>query len=199
MPERIVGDLSLGSVLLAGPANGLGERLAAGGAEVDAASGLDAAPGRRYDLAIHAGDSAAISEAELANLCAASDRVLLAPAGPAAAAALARHGYVRDFEADWSALAAGAVLFARAEEPASDAARRYESELAAREEELARLRDRLVAKDEEIGEARGHAAEMEAHAQFLIGIAKRVQARSPKLFKLLGSLLRRARGLLGAR
>jgi hypothetical protein len=198
MPERIVGDLSPGSVLLAGPANGLGERLAAGGAEVDAAAGLAEPPARRYDLAIRVGVGGEVPESELANLCAASDRVLLSPAGPAAAAALAGHGYVRDFAADWSALAPGAVLFARAEQPASEAARRYETELNARDEELARLRDRLVAQDEEIGEARGHAAEMEAHAQFLIVIAKRLQNLSPRLFTLLGRVLRRARGLLGA-
>ncbi len=196
MAERIAGDLSLGSVLLAGPAtNGLGERLAASGAEV-VAGDAETSAGRRYDIAIRIGGSEPPTEAEVATLCAASDRVLLAPADPEAAAALARHGYVRDFAADWSALAADAVLFTPAEEPAGAAARRYEAELAERDEELARLRDRLVALEEEIGEARGHAAEMEAHAQFLIGIAKRIQARAPRLFRLLGRVLRRARGLL---
>ncbi len=199
MPERIVGDLSPGSVLLAGPANGLGERLAAGGAEVDAA-GLTEPPARRYDLAVRVGGPEQLPEAELDNLCAASDRVLLAPAGPELAAALAARGYLRELERDYSAIAPGAALFVRAEQPAAaELARRYEGALSARDEELRRLRDLLVAKDEEIGEARGHAAEMEAHAQFLIGIARRIQLRSPGLLRILGKVLRRLRRLAGPR
>jgi 2-polyprenyl-3-methyl-5-hydroxy-6-metoxy-1,4-benzoquinol methylase len=63
------------------------------------------------------------------------------------------------------------------------------SELAARDEELLRLRDHLVGRDAELGNARGQVAELEERMRSVTGIVARLQ-RIPG-FARLSALLRR--------
>lgn len=51
--------------------------------------------------------------------------------------------------------------------------------LAREKEEVLRLRDLLIAKDAELGAARGRLAELEDRSKRLLGRAKRLRARLP--------------------
>ncbi len=62
-------------------------------------------------------------------------------------------------------------------------------EIAQRDEEIVRLRDLLVAKETELGEALGRVREMEDVFRTLMGIAVRI----PGAMRLAGSGLRRLR------
>lgn len=52
-----------------------------------------------------------------------------------------------------------------------------EAELAREKQEVARLRDLLIARDAELGAARGRLAEIEARSQRLLGRLKGIPAR----------------------
>jgi hypothetical protein len=65
-----------------------------------------------------------------------------------------------------------------------------------RDAEIARLRELLVAKDEELGEVKGQLAELENITRGLMTAAHRVQSKAPFLFKLMLGVARRARRLL---
>lgn len=67
-------------------------------------------------------------------------------------------------------------------------------ELSSSREEILRLRDLLIAKDAELGVARGRLAELEEHAGHFIAAATRLQSRIPGLARLAGAPLRRLRG-----
>ena len=210
--------------------------------------------GRRYDLIVcievleHI--PAAEADAAIANLCAASDRILLSTTpenfGEAShvnvrppeawSAALAREGFFRDLERDFSYITPWAALYTKVEEPPSETVRRYDRawwrlrreatevraalltneerlaelsasgaedrdelqrELDASKEEVLRLRDLLIGKDAELGAAKGHLAELEAQSHGLISLARQVQARVPRLTRLLGAVLRRLQGRRG--
>lgn len=63
-----------------------------------------------------------------------------------------------------------------------------QEELAREREEVLRLRDLLIARDAELGAARGRVMELEARARYVLGVLRRLR-----------SLSRRAGGLRGPR
>lgn len=67
-----------------------------------------------------------------------------------------------------------------------------EDEIAARDEEILRLRDLLIGKDAELGVLRGQVAVMEQHSRLVASILTRLPV--PGLRRLVASLLRRLRG-----
>lgn len=72
-----------------------------------------------------------------------------------------------------------------------------QAELDRRQEEILRLRDLLIAKDAELGAAKGRAAELEQYSRHLTSLAARVQSRVPGAMRLLGAGLRRLQGRRG--
>ncbi|HEU5062365.1 MAG TPA: methyltransferase domain-containing protein [Solirubrobacterales bacterium] len=207
---------------------------------------------RRYDLitCIEVIEHIPPEEADqaIANLCAATDRLLLSTTpqdfGEPThvnvqppeywSAALARHGFFRDVDRDFSYLSPWAGLYTRREEDTAETVRRYdrawwrlrrevaevrESLMAVQEqaaelesgqaenrpetlrqldslrEETLRLRDLLIARDAELGTARGRLSELEDQTQRVANVANRVQSRIPRVMRLFGSLLRRLRTL----
>jgi SAM-dependent methyltransferase len=206
----------------------------------------------RYDLVVSIEVIEHIPPAEadaaIANLCAAADRLLISTTpedfGEAThvnvqppeawSAALAREGFVRDLERDFSYITPWAALYTRSEEPTSEIVRRYDrawwrqrqevrgvrnalleaerrmanleaegtegrdelqEQLAQRDEEVLRLRDLLIAKDAELGTARGRLTELEEYSQRLTNVVTRVQSQIPGL----GLLVRVVRKLQGLR
>jgi hypothetical protein len=71
-----------------------------------------------------------------------------------------------------------------------------QAELARREAEILRLRELLVAKDEELGEVRGQLAELENILRGLMTFAGRIQRYAPGLLRVLLGVARRVRRLL---
>jgi hypothetical protein len=65
-------------------------------------------------------------------------------------------------------------------------------QLAERDEEILRLRDLLIARDAELGAARGRLAVLEQHSQRLAGLAARIPV--PGLGRILAVLNRMLRG-----
>lgn len=63
-----------------------------------------------------------------------------------------------------------------------------------REEEIQRLRELLLTRDAELGEAKGRLTEMENYSRLLSSVAARLQARVPWLTRLAGNALRRLQG-----
>lgn len=140
----------------------------------------------------------------LDNLCRSTDRLLLATSSQGFAEArvnalppeslsaiLAANGFFRDLERDFSYIAPGAALYVRREEPVAEMVRRYDrawwrlqnesaeaprlrEELAARDQEILRLRDLLIGRDAELGEALGRLAALEQHTQRLAKAAARI-------------------------
>lgn len=206
----------------------------------------------RYDLVVSIEVIEHIPPAEadaaIANLCAAADRLLISTTpedfGEAThvnvqppeawSAALAREGFVRDLERDFSYITPWAALYTRSEEPTSEIVRRYDrawwrqrrevrgvrealleaedrmanleaegaegrdelqEQLAQRDEEILRLRDLLIARDAELGTARGRLAELEEYSQRMTNVATRLQSQIPGF----GFLVRVARKLQGLR
>jgi SAM-dependent methyltransferase len=207
----------------------------------------------RYDLivSIEVLEHIPASETDrvIANLCAASDRILLSTTpldyGEAThlnvqppeawAALMAREGFLRDVEHDFSFITPWAALYVRGEEPLPETVRRYDralwrlrqessevrtalletqeklaeteekaeieerSELGAEidrlKEENLRLRDRLIGKDVELGNALGQVALLESQSQRIANVYGKVQRRMPLLFRIAGAVLRRARAL----
>lgn len=72
-----------------------------------------------------------------------------------------------------------------------------QGELDRSKEEILRLRDLLIAKDAELGAARGRLAELEAYSQRLTHTAHRLQSRVPGAMRLAGAALRRLQGRRG--
>jgi 2-polyprenyl-3-methyl-5-hydroxy-6-metoxy-1,4-benzoquinol methylase len=68
-------------------------------------------------------------------------------------------------------------------------------DLDSQKEEVLRLRDLLIGRDAELGAARGQLSELEDQNQRVTNLANRVQSRIPRVMRLLGTLLRRLRGL----
>jgi hypothetical protein len=66
-------------------------------------------------------------------------------------------------------------------------------ELAREKEEVVRLRGLLVARDAELGEARGRVLEFETRARYVLGVLRRLRAL-PNLARGLLARLRGARG-----
>lgn len=69
-------------------------------------------------------------------------------------------------------------------------------ELERRDEEILRLRDLLLAKDVELGEALGRQRELEDLLRGLFTLAARVQARVPILMGLARAVFRFTRGIV---
>ena len=69
-------------------------------------------------------------------------------------------------------------------------------ELERRDEEILRLRDLLLAKDVELGEAVGRQRELEDITRGLLTIAAQVQARVPILMRLARTVVRHGRRAL---
>jgi 2-polyprenyl-3-methyl-5-hydroxy-6-metoxy-1,4-benzoquinol methylase len=67
-------------------------------------------------------------------------------------------------------------------------------ELAEAQEEILRLRDLLVAKDTELGSAKGKVAELEDQRMRIAGVKQRVATAVPGLRTLIGAALRLLRG-----
>ncbi|HEX2096187.1 MAG TPA: hypothetical protein VHF50_02325 [Solirubrobacterales bacterium] len=67
------------------------------------------------------------------------------------------------------------------------------AELTRQEQEILRLRDLLIAKDAELGAAKGRLAEIEERAARLTNIATRIERRLPGFGKLLGTAVRMLR------
>lgn len=68
-------------------------------------------------------------------------------------------------------------------------------ELERRDEEILRLRDLLLAKDVELGEALGRQRELEDLLRGLFSLAARAQARVPILMGLVRAVYRSARAV----
>jgi hypothetical protein len=66
-------------------------------------------------------------------------------------------------------------------------------ELAREREEVRRLRGLLVARDAELGAARGRVLELEARARYLLGAARRLRALSPDFLWRIANGLRKPR------
>jgi hypothetical protein len=63
-------------------------------------------------------------------------------------------------------------------------------EIARQKEEILRLRDLLIAKDAELGAARGSLTELTEHSARFVVVARRIQARVPGLLRRLAAGLR---------
>lgn len=150
------------------------------------ASLIDPLP-RRYDLIVSVETLEHIAPAEanaaIANLCAASDRLLLSTtpddfgeathlnvqAPEAWSAMLAQHGFLRETEHDVSYVTPWAALYARSEEPLAETVRRYDRAWWRRRRETEQLRDSLLNAHNRLAELEQQAdaqpqaqAEMEA-------------------------------------
>jgi hypothetical protein len=68
------------------------------------------------------------------------------------------------------------------------------AELASAQEEVLRLRDLLIARDAELGAAKGKVMELEVRSMQLVGAAARVRALLPRFLVRILKGLRRARG-----
>jgi hypothetical protein len=64
-------------------------------------------------------------------------------------------------------------------------------EIAAQKEEILRLRDLLIAKDAELGTAKGRLTELTEHSARFVVAARAIQARVPGLLRKAARLLRR--------
>lgn len=135
--------------------------------------------GRRYDLVVcvevleHI--PAADADAVIANLCAASDRLLISTTpedfGEAShvnvrppeawSAALAREGFLRDLERDFSYITPWAALYSRVEEPPSETVRRYDRAWWRLRREAAEVRRALLASEERLAALEGSEGEGE--------------------------------------
>jgi hypothetical protein len=77
----------------------------------------------------------------------------------------------------------------------NDDAEALRAELAERQEEVLRLRDLLIARDAELGAAKGRLAELEQQSRYLTVVASRLQAGPRGIIELaraaLAKLLRR--------
>jgi SAM-dependent methyltransferase len=205
--------------------------------------------GRRYDLitCIEVVEHMPPAEVEevISNLCAATDQILLSTTpqdfGEPThlnvqppefwSAALARHGFLRDVERDFSYLSPWAGLYRRVEEPLAETVRRYDrawwrlrrevgevrgslletqeklakgatevenrpgllAELDRKNEEILRLRDLLIGKDNELGAAHGNLAVQRSLFRVDSVIAT-LEARIPgggRIVALLKRLIRR--------
>ena len=71
-----------------------------------------------------------------------------------------------------------------------------QAELDRREAEILRLRELLIAKDDELGEVRGQLAELENITRGLMTFAHHVQSKVPGLFRIGLGIARRVRRLL---
>jgi hypothetical protein len=114
----------------------------------------------------------------IANLCAATDRLLLStsPADygeathlnvqePAAwAAILAREGFLRDLEHDFSFITPWASLYTRVAEPLPETVRRYDRAWSKLRQEAAEVRAALLASQEQLAEAESRQA-AEGHSE----------------------------------
>ena len=204
---------------------------------------------RRYDLIVsievleHL--APADSEQAVANLCAATDRILFSSTpddfGEAThlnlqppegwSALFAREGFLRDVDRDASYITPWATLYVRREEPFSESVRRYDRswsrlkqesralrdslleaherlaelegtvdpatggvEVTSLKEEVLRLRDLLLAKDFELGAARGELAAARDQAERYSNGLRRVHPRLPGAVR---ALARGWRKLLG--
>lgn len=177
----------------------------------------------------------------IANLCQATDRLLISSTPEdcgepthlnvqpqeAWSAALARQGFFRDLERDFSYISPWAVLYTKIEEPVAETVRRYDRgwwrlrreasevrgsllrtreqlaraeekgipdrpellrELDSRDEEILRLRDLLIARDLELGAARGRLTMLEESSKRLANLAARIPI--PGATRLLQGLIR---------
>lgn len=70
-------------------------------------------------------------------------------------------------------------------------------ELERRDEEILRLRDLLLVRDAELGEALGRQRELEDLSRGLFTLAARIQARVPALMRLVRAIYRGLRGRRG--
>jgi hypothetical protein len=66
-------------------------------------------------------------------------------------------------------------------------------ELAREREEVQRLRGLLIARDAELGAARGRLLELEAHARYLLGAARRLRSVSPAFVWRIAGRFRKSR------
>jgi SAM-dependent methyltransferase len=125
---------------------------------------------RRYDLIVSVEVlehiPAAEASAAVANLCAATDRLLLSTtpddfgeathlnvqAPEAWSAALAQNGFLRDVEHDVSYVTPWAALYSRSEEPLAEAVRRYDRGWWRLRRETDQLRDSLLAAHSRLAE-----------------------------------------------
>jgi hypothetical protein len=82
----------------------------------------------------------------------------------------------------------------RLDASAVDERSQLQQELERSREETRRLRDLLVTRDAELGEARGRLTEMESYMGLLSRIATRLQEFAPALARLAGTALRRLQG-----
>jgi SAM-dependent methyltransferase len=123
---------------------------------------------RRYDLIVSIEVLEHIPPTEtdrvIANLCAATDRLLLSTTpldyGEAThlnvqppeawAALLAREGFLRDLDHDFSFITPWAALYTRAEEPLAETVRRYDRALARRQQEATEVRAALLASQDKL-------------------------------------------------
>jgi hypothetical protein len=130
--------------------------------------------GRRYDLVVCIEVLEHIPPAEtdqaIANLCAAGDRILLSTTpedfGEAShvnvrppeawSAALAREGFLRDLERDFSYITPWAALYSRVEEPPSETVRRYDRSWWRLRRETNEVRTALLAAQERLAALEGN-------------------------------------------
>ena len=182
------------------------------------------------------------ASAAIANLCGATDRLLLSTTPDdyaeathlnvqppeAWAAALAAEGMIREVERDASYITPWAALYGRTDEPLEEVVRRYDrswyrlrreadqlrdslrdaqrqigelegkrpdpdpallSEIDQSRREILRLRDLLIGKEAELGNAKGRLAQFEDHSERIGGAKQQIAARFPFLRKLVGPIL----------
>jgi hypothetical protein len=77
----------------------------------------------------------------------------------------------------------------RAVDDADERAALHE-EIARQKEEILRLRDLLIAKDAELGAARGSLTELTEHSARFVVAARRIQARVPGLLRRIAAGVR---------
>jgi SAM-dependent methyltransferase len=138
---------------------------------------------RRYDLIVSVEVLEHIPPAEanaaVANLCAATDRLLLSTtpddygeathlnvqAPEAWSAMLAQNGFLRDTEHDVSYVTPWAGLYARTQEPLAEMVRRYDRAWWRRHRETEQLRDSLLSAQNRLAELEGREAQVEGERQ----------------------------------
>lgn len=119
-------------------------------------------------------------ERAIANLCAASDRLLLSTTPDdyseathlnvqppeSWSAALARHGFFRDVERDFSYITPWAALYTKVEEPVAETVRRYDRAWSRLRREAADVRSALLETQNRLAELEGE-SELESRPELL--------------------------------
>lgn len=162
---------------------------------------------RRYDLIVTVEVLEHIPPAEanaaVANLCAATDRLLLSTTpddyGEAThlnvqapelwSAMLAQNGFLRDTEHDVSYVTPWAALYTRTQEPVPEMVRRYDRAWWRQHRETEQLRDSLLSAHNRLAELEGQEAQVKGQSQETAEMEAELERRQEEILRLRDLLI----------